>query len=71
MDGNGPLGRGQRDEVRTVGHLARGVGSAYESSSRNARPGLEQLDLYCSKPENWKRPQAEIDFLMALLKEFP
>ncbi|HMP15677.1 MAG TPA: polyprenyl diphosphate synthase, partial [Gemmatales bacterium] len=26
--------------------------------------------LYCLSSENWKRPQAEIDFLMALLKEF-
>ena len=31
---------------------------------------MDQLTLYCLSSENWKRPQAEIDFLMALLKEF-
>ena len=34
------------------------------------RLGIEQLTLYCFSTENWKRPQAEIDFLMVLLKEY-
>jgi undecaprenyl diphosphate synthase len=34
------------------------------------RLGIEQLTLYCLSVENWKRPQAELDFLMALLEQY-
>lgn len=68
MDGNGRWA-GQRDEVRTVGHR-QGAGSVRLVVEECCRLGLEQLTLYCLSSENWKRPQAEIDFLMALLKEF-
>ena len=68
MDGNGRWA-GQRDEVRTVGHR-QGAGSVRVVVEECCRLGLEQLTLYCLSSENWKRPQTEIDFLMALLKEF-
>src|SRR5262245_40719846 len=68
MDGNGRWA-GQRDEVRTAGHR-QGAGSVRVDVEECCRLGLEQLTLYCLSSENWKRPQEEIDFLMALLKEF-
>jgi len=34
------------------------------------RLGIGQLTLYCLSTENWKRPQAELDFLMALLQQY-
>ena len=34
------------------------------------RLGIGQLTLYCLSSENWKRPQAELDFLMALLEQY-
>lgn len=68
MDGNGRWA-GQRDEQRTAGHR-QGAGSVRVVVEECCRLGLEQLTLYCLSSENWKRPQAEIEFLMALLKEF-
>jgi undecaprenyl diphosphate synthase len=68
MDGNGRWA-GQRDQVRSEGHR-QGAGSVRTMVEECCRLGLEQLTLYCLSSENWKRPQGEIDFLMALLKEF-
>jgi undecaprenyl diphosphate synthase len=68
MDGNGRWA-GARDEVRTVGHR-QGAGSVRLVVEECCRLGLDQLTLYCLSSENWKRPQTEVDFLMALLKEF-
>jgi undecaprenyl diphosphate synthase len=34
------------------------------------RLGVAQLTLYCLSSENWKRPQAELDFLMLLLEQY-
>ncbi|HMO36988.1 MAG TPA: isoprenyl transferase [Gemmatales bacterium] len=68
MDGNGRWA-GARSEMRTVGHR-HGAGSVRMVVEECCRLGLKQLTLYCLSSENWKRPQAEIDFLMALLKEF-
>jgi undecaprenyl diphosphate synthase len=31
---------------------------------------LEQLTLYCLSVENWKRPRAELEFLMLLLEQY-
>ena len=31
---------------------------------------IPQLTLYCLSTDNWKCPQAELDFLMALLHEY-
>jgi undecaprenyl diphosphate synthase len=68
MDGNGRWAQ-QRGLPRYEGHL-HGVQSVRTSVEECARLGLEQLTLYCLSSENWKRPQAELDFLMALLKEY-
>ncbi len=32
--------------------------------------GVEVLTLYCLSSENWKRPAQELEFLMALLREY-
>jgi undecaprenyl diphosphate synthase len=68
MDGNGRWARAQGKE-RIEGH-ARGAKSVDEVTEECCRLGLGQLTLYCLSSENWKRPKPEIDFLMALLKEY-
>ena len=68
MDGNGRWARAQGKE-RVEGH-ARGAKSVDEVTEECCRLGLGQLTLYCLSSENWKRPKPEIDFLMALLKQY-
>jgi undecaprenyl diphosphate synthase len=68
MDGNGRWARAQGKE-RVEGH-ARGARSVDEVTEECCRLGIGQLTLYCLSSENWKRPKAELDFLMALLKQY-
>src|ERR1051326_2382971 len=68
MDGNGRWAR-QRGLERIEGHV-RGVSSVRAVIEECCRLGIEQLTLYCFSTENWKRPQTEIDVLMALLQEY-
>ncbi len=68
MDGNGRWAQG-RGLARTSGHDA-GARTIRTITTECARLGLEQLTLYAFSHENWKRPQAEIGFLMRLLKRF-
>ncbi len=68
MDGNGRWAQ-QRGFPRIEGHR-RGVGSVRAVTEECARLGIEQLTLYCLSSENWKRPQAELDFLMQLLEQY-
>jgi undecaprenyl diphosphate synthase len=68
MDGNGRWARAQGKE-RVEGH-ARGAKSVDEVTEECCRLGIGQLTLYCFSSENWKRPKAELDFLMALLKQY-
>src|SRR6266702_3339567 len=68
MDGNGRWAR-QRGLPRIEGHR-RGVGSVRSTIEECCRLGVGQLTLYCLSSENWKRPQAELDFLMALLHKY-
>src|SRR3954462_6201230 len=68
MDGNGRWARA-RGKERVEGH-ARGAKSVDEVTEECCRLGIGQLTLYCLSSENWKRPKAELDFLMALLKEY-
>src|SRR6185436_15732839 len=68
MDGNGRWARA-RGKERVEGH-ARGAKSVDVVTEECCRLGLGQLTLYCLSSENWKRPKPEIDFLMALLKEY-
>jgi undecaprenyl diphosphate synthase len=68
MDGNGRWAN-QRGLPRVEGH-ARGVGSVRATVEECCRLGIGQLTLYCLSSENWKRPQAELDFLMTLLEQY-
>jgi undecaprenyl diphosphate synthase len=68
MDGNGRWAQ-ERGQERIAGHLE-GVNSVRRTIEECCRLGIEQLTLYCFSTENWKRPAEEINFLMALLKEY-
>jgi undecaprenyl diphosphate synthase len=68
MDGNGRWAE-QRGLPRIEGHL-QGVQSVRSTVEEGCRLGLGQLTLYCLSVENWKRPRAELDFLMTLLHKY-
>ena len=68
MDGNGRWAN-QRGLPRVQGH-AQGVQSVRRTVEECCRLGVGQLTLYCLSSENWKRPQTELDFLMALLEQY-
>jgi len=68
MDGNGRWAQ-RRRLPRVAGHRA-GVKSAREVIETCARLKIRALTLYAFSLENWRRPKAEIDFLMRLLREY-
>ena len=68
MDGNGRWAE-RRHLPRVAGHQ-RGVKAAREIIETCARMKLPCLTLYAFSRENWSRPQAEVDFLMRLLREY-
>ena len=68
MDGNGRWAA-QRGLPRIEGHR-QGAEVVRAVTEECARLGIEQLTLFCLSSENWKRPQTELDFLMALWGEF-
>jgi undecaprenyl diphosphate synthase len=68
MDGNGRWAR-KRHLPRVAGHRA-GVQSARTIIETCARLNITALTLYAFSMENWRRPKAEIDFLMRLLREY-
>src|SRR5207244_6678437 len=68
MDGNGRWAA-QRHLPRVEGHRA-GIDSVRDVVETSARLGIEVLTLYAFSLENWKRPRAEINTLMTLLKRY-
>jgi undecaprenyl diphosphate synthase len=68
MDGNGRWAE-KRHLPRVAGHRA-GVKAARRVIETCARLQLPCLTLYAFSLENWRRPQAEVDFLMRLLREY-
>ena len=68
MDGNGRWAQA-RGLPRIEGHR-RGVGTVRMISETCTELGIEVVTLYCLSSENWKRPQAELDFLMHLLEQY-
>ena len=68
MDGNGRWAQ-RRHLPRIAGHRA-GVQSARTAIETCARLNIPALTLYAFSMENWRRPKAEIDFLMRLLREY-
>ena len=68
MDGNGRWAE-RRHLPRIAGHRA-GVKIARETIETCAKLKVPALTLYAFSLENWRRPQAETDFLMRLLREY-
>ena len=68
MDGNGRWAQSQ-GLPRIEGHR-RGVETVRMVSETSTELGLDALTLYCLSSENWKRPKAELDFLMRLLEQY-
>jgi len=68
MDGNGRWAQ-RRHLPRVAGHSA-GTKAARTTIEACARLKIEALTLYAFSVENWRRPKAEIDFLMQLLREY-
>ena len=69
MDGNGRWAN-RRHLPRFIGHRS-GVQTVRGVVETAARMGLSYLTLYAFSAENWKRrPQAEVDFLMQLLRQY-
>jgi undecaprenyl diphosphate synthase len=68
MDGNGRWAR-SHGLKRIEGHRAaeKSIHDAVEFCGEN---DVEFLTLYAFSTENWKRPRAEVSFIMALLKSF-
>lgn len=66
MDGNGRWARA-RGLPRTVGHNS-GAEAVRQAVKGAVACGVEYLTLFGFSSENWKRPAAEIDDLMGLLK---
>ena len=68
MDGNGRWAE-QQNLPRIEGHL-RGVEAVRRTMEACQDFGIETLTLFCLSSENWKRPAQELEFLMALLREY-
>jgi len=68
LDGNGRWAQ-KRHLPRIAGHRS-GTQSARTTIETCARLKIETLTLYAFSVENWRRPKTEIDFLMALLREY-
>jgi undecaprenyl diphosphate synthase len=68
MDGNGRWAA-RRHLPRVEGHRA-GINAVRDVVETSARLGIEVLTLYAFSVENWKRPEAEVSTLMALLKRY-
>jgi undecaprenyl diphosphate synthase len=68
MDGNGRWANG-KGMVRSAGHTA-GVKALKRTLKAASDFHLEALTVYAFSTENWKRPTAEVDFLMKLFSEY-
>lgn len=68
MDGNGRWAS-VRGLPRSAGHRA-GVDALRRAVKAAADFGIEFLTIYSFSSENWSRPEAEISFLLDLLRRF-
>ena len=68
MDGNGRWAS-RRHLPRVEGHRS-GITAVRDVVETSARIGIDVLTLYAFSLENWKRPEAEVTTLMALLKRY-
>ncbi|WP_373229557.1 isoprenyl transferase [Cohnella sp.] len=68
MDGNGRWAKA-RGLPRIAGHH-NGMKTVKRITKAADRVGVKVLTLYAFSTENWKRPKAEVEFLMKLPQEF-
>lgn len=68
MDGSGRWAA-RYHRPRVTGHLA-GVRAVRATVETCARLQIPALTLYAFSAENWRRPQAEVNFLMRLLRRY-
>ncbi len=68
MDGNGRWANA-RGLLRSAGHTA-GVKTLKNILKTAVGLELDALTVYAFSTENWKRPHAEVDFLMGLFSEY-
>lgn len=68
MDGNGRWAR-SHGLRRIEGHKA-AEKSIHETVEYCGETGVKYLTLYAFSTENWKRPRAEVSFIMTLLSRF-
>lgn len=68
MDGNGRWAK-KRNLPRNAGHAA-GAKTFKEIARYCNKIGIKYLTVYAFSTENWKRPQAEVDGIMNLLRDY-
>jgi undecaprenyl diphosphate synthase len=68
MDGNGRWAR-MKGKSRVEGHR-RGKASVRAVVETSRKMGISYLSLYAFSTENWFRPRAEVEALMALLEHY-
>ena len=68
MDGNGRWAK-ERGLPRMAGHHS-GMKAVKRITMAADRLGVKYLTLYAFSTENWKRPKAEVEFLMKLPQQF-
>jgi len=68
MDGNGRWAR-DRGLPRTAGHR-QGLDALRQAVRTAAELGISYLTIYSFSSENWSRPEAEVSFLLDLLRRF-
>ena len=69
MDGNGRWAKKQGFLKRIKGHEV-GAKRVRELTIHASNQGIKYLTLYAFSTENWKRPKAEVTFLMELLERY-
>ncbi len=69
MDGNGRWAKKQGFLKRIKGHEV-GATRVRELTIHASNIGIKYLTLYAFSTENWKRPKAEVVFLMELLEKY-
>ena len=68
LDGNGRWAK-KKNMPRTYGHK-NGAENVVDIAIHAKNCGVKYLTLYAFSTENWKRPKAEVDYLMKLLIGF-
>ncbi len=68
MDGNGRWAK-ERGQIRTMGHKA-GVEALRRTISAAVDLGVTHMTVFAFSTENWRRPAAEVNDLMGLLRLF-